>query len=361
MTTAMIDLRSDTVTRPDAAMRAAMASAEVGDDVYGEDPTVRRLEDAAAAAVGMAAALFVPSGTMGNQIALHLHGRAAGVGAEVICEAQSHVFHYEMGAMAALSGLLPRPVAGERGLLDAEAVAAAIAPDVPYRSRTALLTVENTHNLAGGSVYHPQRLAALLTVARRHRLPTHLDGARVFNAAVRLDVPVAALTAGFDSVTFCLSKGLGAPVGSMLCGSVDFVREAWRVRKMLGGGMRQVGILAAAGLLALRDGPARLADDHANAAWLAGELATIPGLAVDPTTVETNIVFVRLTGALATPPADGGSAANALLARLRSAGVLAGAMGPAVVRFVTHRDVDRQGVERAATAVRAAAAGQAVA
>lgn len=356
-----VDLRSDTVTRPDAAMRRAMAEAEVGDDVYGEDPTVRRLEELAASLVGCEAALFVPSGTMGNQIALHLHGRGAGTGAEVLCEASCHLVWYEMGAMAALSGLLPRTIATPHGLLDADLVAAAIAPAIPYRARTAVIAVENTHNLAGGRVSSPERLAGLVAVARSAGLPIHLDGARVFNAAVHLGVAVERLTAGFDSVMVCLSKGLGAPVGSLLCGGRDFVAEAWRVRKMFGGGMRQVGVLAAAGLLALVEGPARLAEDHANAALLARRLAGIDGLVVDVEGVETNIVIVRLaarsTGRALVGAAVGETPALRLLARLREQGVLAGAMGSDIVRFVTHRDVDRAGVERAAAVVARALAG----
>jgi threonine aldolase len=356
-----IDLRSDTVTQPDDAMRRAMATAEVGDDVYGEDPTVRRLEEAAAAAMGTEAALFVPSGTMGNQIALHLHARAAGAGAEVLCEASCHLVWYEMGAMAALSGLLPRPLATADGRLEPAAVAAAIAPPVPYRSRTAVVAVENSHNLAGGRVYDAERSAALVAVARAAGLPIHLDGARIFNAAVHLGVAAGRLAEGFDSVMFCLSKGLGAPVGSLLCGRRDFIAEAWRVRKMFGGGMRQVGVLAAAGLVALEQGPARLADDHANAALLAARLAEVPGLEIDPATVETNILMVRLAPALGADLLAGGAAGGStpalvLLARLREAGVLAGAMGAEVVRFVTHRDVDRAAVARAAEVVARVAA-----
>ncbi|HSG38708.1 MAG TPA: GntG family PLP-dependent aldolase [Thermoanaerobaculia bacterium] len=322
----MIDLRSDTVTRPDDEMRRAMAEAEVGDDVFGEDPTVRRLEEEGAAAVGMEAALFVPSGTMGNQIALHLHGRPGG---EVICDAACHIVNYEIGGMAALSGLLPRVLQSPQGILDPAAVEAAIAPDVSYRARTVLIEVENTHNMAGGTLYDRPRLEAILDVARRHRLPVHFDGARVFNAAVALETTVAALAAGFDTLMFSLSKGLGAPAGSLVCGSQAFIHEARRVRKMFGGGMRQVGILAAAGLIALRKGPARLAEDHENAARLANALAELPGIDLDPSAVRTNIVIFRLT--------SGG--AMAFLERLREAGVLAVPVSQDKVRFVTHRDV----------------------
>jgi threonine aldolase len=336
-----IDLRSDTVTRPDAEMRRAMAEAEVGDDVYGEDPTVAVLEEEAAAAVGQEAALFVPTGTMGNQIALHLHARP---GCEVICDGAAHILHFEMGAMAALSGLLPKPLPSPDGLMDPAAVEAAIAPDISYKSRTGLIAVENTHNLAGGTVYDRPRLAALIEVARRHRLPIHLDGARIFNAAVDLGVPAAELGTGFDSVQFCLSKGLGAPVGSLICGSRPFVAEARRVRKMFGGGMRQVGVLAAAGLVALRKGPARLADDHANARLLAEALAELPGIELDPTRVRTNIVVFALTS----------GDAGGFLARLRDQGVLGVPVGPSTIRLVTHRDAPRERVEQAIERIREA-------
>jgi threonine aldolase len=341
--TAAIDLRSDTVTRPDDEMRRAMAEAEVGDDVYGEDPTVRRLEEEAAAAVGMEAALFVPSGTMGNSIALHLHGRPGG---EVICDALCHIVNHEVGAMAAVSGLLPRVLASPRGLLDPAAVEAAIAPDVDYNSRTVLIEVENSHNLAGGTVYDRPRLDAILEVGRRHRLPVHLDGARIFNAALALGTTAPALAAGFDSVMYCLSKGLGAPVGSLLCGRRDFVAAARRVRKMLGGGMRQAGVLAAAGLVALRQGPARLPADHENAGRLARALAEVPGIELDLATVRTNIVIFRLGPELC----DGSS--TTFLARLQEAGVLGGRVSRDQVRLVTHRDVNRGQVDQAIERIR---------
>jgi threonine aldolase len=334
----MIDLRSDTVTRPDEEMRRAMAEAEVGDDVFGEDPTVLRLEEESAAAVGMEAALFVPSGTMGNQIALHLHGRPGG---EVICDSLCHIVNYEIGGMAAISGLLPRAIPSPGGLLDPAAVEAAIAPDLSYRARTVLIEVENSHNMAGGTVYDRPRLEAILDVGRRHCLPVHLDGARIFNAALALGTTVPALAAGFDSMMFSISKGLGAPVGSLICGRRDFVKEARRVRKMLGGGMRQVGILAAAGLLALRKGPARLAGDHENAGRLARALAELPGIELDPASVRTNIVIFRLT-----PELCEGSA-SAFLARLKEAGVLGVAVSRDQVRLVTHRDVSRGGIDQA--------------
>ncbi len=337
----MIDLRSDTVTRPDAEMRRAMAEAEVGDDVYGEDPTVARLEEESASALGFEASVFVPSGTMGNQIAMHLHGRP---GEEVICDALSHVLRFEMGGMAALSGLIPRVLDSPRGLLDPVAVEAVIDKDVTFHARTGMICVENTHNIAGGVVYDRDRLDRLVDVARRHELPIHLDGARIFNAATALGTTVPALTAGFDSAMFCLSKGLGAPIGSMLCGPRDFIREARRVRKMFGGGMRQVGVIAAAGLVALRKGPGRLAEDHENAGRLARALAELPGIEIDPALVQTNILVCRISGDL--------GFASGFLARLQEAGVLAGQLSADQARFVTHRDVGRAQVDEAIEKIR---------
>jgi threonine aldolase len=342
-----IDLRSDTVTRPDAEMRRAMAEAEVGDDVFGEDPTVNRLEEEGAAAAGMEAAIFVPSGTMGNQVALHLHGRPGG---EVICEAGCHIVNYENGATSALSGLLPRILSAPYGLLDAAAVEAAIQPDASYRARTVLIEVENTANMAGGTVYDRPRLESILDVGRRHRIPVHFDGARVFNAATALGVSVPSLVAGFDSLMFSLSKGLGAPVGSLLCGSRGFIQEARRVRKMFGGGMRQVGILAAAGLLALRKGPARLPEDHENASHLAHALAEVRGIEIDPASVRTNIVIFRLT-----PELCGGSSAT-FLGRLKEAGVLGVPVSADKVRLVTHKDVGRAGLDQAIARIQGLAA-----
>ena len=341
-----IDLRSDTLTRPDPEMRRAMAEAEVGDDVYGEDPTVRALEEAAAERLGKEAALFVPSGTMGNQIALNLLGRRGG---EVIAEAECHLFQHEMGAMAAISGLMPRPVSAERGLLDPQAAAAAVRPAEGFVPRSVVLAVENTHMMGGGVVYPPERLRALLAVATQHGLAAHLDGARLPNAAVALGVPASSLAEGFATVMVSLSKGLGCPVGSLLAGARDLIDEARRVRKLLGGGMRQAGILAAAGLLALRRGFDPLAEDHANARRLAVALAELPGLEIDPAAVETNIVMVRLPGGEAAP-----TPAARFVTRAREAGVRASAMGPRLVRFVTYRDVPRSLVEEAAERLRGA-------
>ena len=335
----MIDLRSDTVTRPTPAMREAMATAEVGDDVYGEDPTVNLLEREAAEVFGREAALFVPSGTMGNQIAIRLHTQH---GQEVICEARAHVLDWEMAMVAAFSGCVLRTVAAERGILTWEQVRQAIAPKIYYRAQTGLICIENTHNMAGGTVTPLPVLREIWAGAREAGLRVHLDGARIFNASVALGVGVAELTRGFDTVMFCLSKGLGAPVGSMLVGSREAMVRARIFRKALGGGMRQAGILAAAGLIALREMPARLVDDHANARLLAEAVASQPAAEIDLTSVQTSIVIFKLR--------DGGDAA-AFCAALKEKGVLASAIGPHGVRFVTHYDVDRAACERAAATV----------
>jgi threonine aldolase len=334
-----IDLRSDTLTKPTAAMRRAMAVAEVGDDVYREDPTVNRLEERAAEIFGKEAALFVPTGTMGNQIAIRLHTQH---GQEVICERRAHVVDWEMAMVSAFSGCQLRQVEGERGVLGWERIAAAIAAPIYYRAQTGLIMLENTHNMAGGTVTPVAVLEEVWAGAKERGLPVHLDGARIFNAAAALDVPVAALTHGFATVMFCLSKGLCAPVGSLLVGSRALMERGRSVRKMLGGGMRQAGVLAAAGLIALEEMPARLHEDHANARWMAEEIAGIDDCQIDLETVQTNIVIFR--------PVHGTAAG--MVAGLKSRGVLCGTAGPEEVRFVTHRDVDRAACERAVTALR---------
>ncbi|HEX9688685.1 MAG TPA: GntG family PLP-dependent aldolase, partial [Thermoanaerobaculia bacterium] len=270
----MIDLRSDTVTKPSAAMRRAMAEADVGDDVFEEDPTVRRLEEAVAEILGFPAALFTPSGTMANQIAMRILAPAA---TEVLLEERSHPFHFEMAGMAALSGLFPRPVPSDDGILRAEAVLAAVQPDVSYKPRSSLLVIENTHNLRGGKVYRRAQIDPLLDVARRVRIAVHLDGARLWNAAIAAGESERELARGFDSVTVTFSKGLGAPVGSAVVGSGSFAKEARRVRKLFGGGMRQVGVLAAAAILSLEN-RGRLSQDHARAKRLATAIAGLPGI-----------------------------------------------------------------------------------
>jgi threonine aldolase len=337
---AAVDLRSDTVTLPTRAMRAAMAAAEVGDDVYGEDPTVRRLEEAAATRLGHEAALFVPTGTMGNQIAIHVH---TSPGCDVLLHGDSHIYRYELGAMAAWSGAVPRVVGGDLGHPDPGEVERAIAPDVYYLARTALLALENTQNQAGGTLLPATAQPELVRIARARGIPVHLDGARIFNAAAAGNADVRELAAGVDSVMFCLSKGLGAPVGSLLCGSSEFVREARVVRKRMGGGMRQSGILAAAGLYALDHHVDRLHDDHARAARLAGVLAGLALFDIDPAGVRTNIVVAGVR-----PPWT----VDQVVSALRGRGVLAGPMGPGRIRFVTHLDVDDGALDRTIRAVR---------
>ena len=335
-----IDLRSDTVTRPTPAMREAMATAEVGDDVYGEDPTVNRLEARAAEIFGREAGLFVPTGTMGNQIAIRLHTEH---GQEVICESRSHVLDWEMAMTAAFSGCQPRTVTGHRGILTWAEIQPAIAAKIYYRAQTGLICLENTHNMAGGTVTPLATLQEIWAGAHAAGLPVHLDGARVFNAAAALGLPVADLTSGFDTVMFCLSKGLGAPVGSMLVGSREAIDRARIHRKALGGGMRQAGILAAAGLIALEQMPARLGDDYANARLLAEAVSRHAEKAeIDLPSVQTNIVIFRLK--------DRGDAA-AFCGRLKQAGVLASAIGPDAVRFVTHFDVDHAACQAAAACI----------
>jgi threonine aldolase len=336
----VIDLRSDTVTQPSAKMRAAMAAAEVGDDVYGDDPTVNRLERRAAEIFGREAAIFVPTGTMGNVIGLRLHTQH---GQEVICEAQSHVLDWEMGMVAAFAGCVPRTVTAERGVLTWDTIEKAIAPKIYYRAQTAMISLENTHNMAGGVVTPLAVLEEIWHGAQQAGLPVHLDGARVFNAAVALGIDVATLTRGFRTVMFCLSKGLGAPVGSMLVGSREDIARARVFRKALGGGMRQAGVIAAAGLIALEEGPARLHEDHANARLLAEAIAGCEMAEIDLPAVQTNIVIFRLRGT-AQQPAD----AAALVEAMRGEGILCSAIGPDKVRLVTHLDVSRGECERAA-------------
>jgi threonine aldolase len=320
-------------------MRAAMAAAEVGDDVYGEDPTVNRLEARAAEVFGREAAVFVPTGSMGNQVAIRLHTEH---GLEVVCEARAHVLDWEMGMAAAFSGCTLRPVLAERGVLSWELVRAAIFQDVHFHVSTGLICIENTHNMAGGTVMPVAVAREICAGAHGLGLPVHLDGARIFNAAMALGVGVRELTAGFDTVMFCLSKGLGAPVGSMLVGSAEAMERARHFRKALGGGMRQAGVLAAAGMIALEEMPARLGEDHSNARLLAEAVARHDVVEIDMATVQTNIVIFRLRG---------GGDAEAFCAALKQRGVLASGIGPRAVRFVTHFDVSREDCEQAAQVV----------
>jgi threonine aldolase len=329
----MIDLRSDTVTRPTPEMLEAMASAEVGDDVYGEDPTVNLLQEKAAAIFHREASLFMPTGSMGNQVAIKLHTRP---GQEVISESRGHIFNYEMAAIAAVSGCLVRPVETSNGLLDWDLIEPALSPDVYYRANTGLIALENTHNMAGGKILSLESTRRITGEARKRGIPVHLDGARIFNASAASGRSVVELSVGCDSVMFCLSKGLGAPVGSMLVGSQDFITEARTVRKMLGGGMRQVGILAAAGLVALETMPQRLYEDHLKARMLADAMVESPLFSLDPAGVETNILVVDLNG----------RGSEEISARLRENGVLASPTGPFQMRFVTHRDVSMDEIEK---------------
>ncbi len=337
---AIVDLRSDTVTAPSPAMREAMARAPVGDDVYGEDPTVAALEAKACELTGKEAALYVPSGSMANLIAQLVYVRR---GDEVLLGQDSHVLFYESGSGAALAGCLYAVIPGS-GLIAAPEVAARLQTGSFYAPRTALVWLENTHNRAGGAYYALAALAKIADLTRQHKLPLHLDGARVFNAAAALRVPLLEIAQHFDSLSFCLSKGLGAPVGSLLCGSAAFRNEALRFRKMLGGAMRQSGIIAAAGLYALQHNVARLADDHANARRLAERLQGIPGLAVDVSATVTNLVMADVSH-------DG---AAALAARCREQGVKFAAVSASRLRFVTHLDVDAADIDRAAEVVRQA-------
>jgi threonine aldolase len=341
----VVDLRSDTVTRPTPEMRRAMAEAEVGDDVYAEDPTVNLLEREAAELFGKDAALFVPTGCMGNLIAIKVWTHH---GDEVICEERSHVNLYELASMSSVAGCMPRIARGADGILSWALIEAVIRPQVYYDSQTALVCLENTHNMAGGMLYPTATVDDICDHAHAAKLKVHLDGARVFNAAVALGDSVARMTRGCDSVMFCLSKGLGAPVGSMLLGSRAFIEKARVYRKMFGGGMRQAGVIAAAGLIALRKSPSRLHIDHENARFLAEGLAKIPHLKIDSAKVQTNIVICDCS--------QTGKTAVEFCGELYAHGVWAQDTALHSVRFVTHCDISREGIERALPIVRQVAA-----
>lgn len=337
---AYVDLRSDTVTQPTEAMRRAMAEAEVGDDVFGEDPTVNALEERAAELTGKEAALFVPSGTMGNQIAVAVH---TSPGQEVLCEQNAHIMLYEMGMLARLSGCLARAIATDDGRLSWDRLRGLVrAPSDHFRG-TGLIEIENTHNYAGGRVYAQAAIREICAGAAAAGIPVHMDGARAFHAAAAFGLTLAEVAAPLDSVTFCLSKGLGAPVGSLLAGSRAFVAEARLARKALGGGMRQAGVLAAAGLVALETSPANIPAVHADAQFLAEALAEIPGIALDRGSVETNIVFFDIAGT--------GLSNDGFLKSLRAHGILALGLGPSRIRMVTHQDLGRTDCERAVAAI----------
>ena len=336
----IVDLRSDTVTRPSAAMRRAMSEAEVGDDVYGEDPTVNRLQERAAEIFGREAALFVPSGSMGNLIAIKVWTQPSN---EVICEQRGHINQYELASMCAIAGCMPRTTPAPDGILTWDLIEPLIRPKTYYYSQTGLVSLENTHNMHGGTVYPPAVTEDVCQRAHAAGLRVHLDGARIFNAAVALGKTVADITRNCDSVMFCLSKGLGAPVGSMLVGSSEFIQKAHIARKLLGGGMRQVGVLAAAGLIALEESPKNLHRDHENAKFLADGLAKMKGISLDPANVMTNIVIfdVRATGRTAAE----------ICSELGKRKILSGPTDKYSIRMVTHCDVNRAGIENALAAI----------
>ena len=336
-----IDLRSDTVTRPTAAMRHAMAQAEVGDDVYGEDPTVNRLEQRAAEILGKEAGLFVPTGTMGNVIAIKIHTQH---GQEVVCESRAHILDWELSMTAWFAGCLVRAIHVDGGILHWPDIQSALRFASPHCAPTGLIEIENTHNMAGGTVYPMDLLGEIYANAHDLRIPVHMDGARIFNAACYLNRPVRELAAHADTVMFCLSKGLGAPVGSMLVGTAEAIERGRLYRKRLGGAMRQVGVLAAAGLIALEEMPHRLGEDHANARFLATELAKLPGLHLRLDRVQTNILVFDVSAA--------GFNATEFTGLLKDRGVLMNeAATPLEVRAVTHYDVTREDCARAAEAV----------
>ncbi len=336
----IIDLRSDTVTRPTAAMRRAMADAEVGDDVYGEDPTVNRLEQRAAEIMGKEAGLFVATGTMGNNVAIKAHTQH---GQEVICEARAHVLDWELAMMAWFSGCLARPILAEDGILRWDDIKKVVKRPNGFTAPTGLIAIENTHNMAGGKVYPVELFEEICEGAHELGIKVHLDGARIFNAACYLNRPVRDLAAKADTVMFCLSKGLGAPVGSMLVGTAEVIGRARLFRKRLGGAMRQAGVLAAAGLIALEEMPKRLGEDHLNARVLAEALAQIPGIRLDPKKVQTNIIVFDIC--------ETGLRTDQLIPKLRERGLRMSSANANAMRAVTHFDVTRADCERGAEIV----------
>jgi threonine aldolase len=329
----VVDLRSDTVTVPTPAMRQAMFTAEVGDDVYREDPTVTALEELGASMLGKEAGLFVTSGTMGNQVAAMAHTKK---GDEIICEAEAHIYYYEVAGLACLAGAQVRPLVGERGIMTAKMIAEAIRPADVHQPDTGLICVEDTHNRAGGTCYPLAELAAIKQLAGERGIPVHMDGARIFNAAVAQGVSAAEIAKHVDTVQFCVSKGLAAPVGSLLVGPRPYIEKARRFRKMVGGGMRQAGIIAAAGIVALKTMVDRLADDHANARALAEAIAS-SGYSIDMATVQTNIVIFSMTGLKTNAPE--------FVSKLKEQGIKANAFGDTRVRMVLHYGVSREDID----------------
>ncbi len=339
----IIDLRSDTVTKPTPAMRAAIQAAEVGDDVFNEDPTVHRLEARVAAVLGKEAALFVPSGTMSNQVGIKAHTQP---GDELLCDVNCHIYNYEAGGPAVLSGVTCRTIEGDYGVLDVSQLEDTIRPVNDHLVRTRLVVLENTHNRGGGRIYPIEKIQAIGAWARKNGLIMHLDGARLWNAVVATGIPAKEWAQHFDTVSVCFSKGLGAPIGSALCGPRDFIARAQRVRKLFGGGMRQAGMVAAGALFALEHHVERLAEDHRNARVIARAVADTPGLRLDPPEVETNLIFFRVERAAGT--------AQAVAAALKARGVLVLATAPQTIRVCTHLDVSAAQAERAADAIRQA-------
>jgi threonine aldolase len=337
-----VDLYSDTQTRPSAAMRAVMCAAEVGDEQKGEDPTVNQLQAMVAELLGKEAALYLPSGTMCNEIAFKVHTQP---GDEVLLHRTGHPIHFEAGAPGILSGVILTGLEGERGIFTAEAVAAAIHPPGRHAPPTRLVSIENTSNMGGGTVWPLKAVRAVCDTAHRHGLATHMDGARLMNAVVASGTPAAAYAAPCDSVWIDFTKGLGAPVGAALAGPREFIERAWRYKQAFGGAMRQAGIIAAGAIFALQHNVERLAEDHANARRLAEGLAELPGIALDPAHVETNIVIFDVAGT--------GLNTHGFLTSLEAHGVRMSAMGPTLVRAVTHLDVDRAGIDTALRAARA--------
>ncbi|ALC90273.1 threonine aldolase [Bacillus sp. FJAT-18017] len=337
----MIDLRSDTVTKPTEEMRLASYRAEVGDDVYGEDPTVKKLEETAAEMLGKEEALFVTSGTQGNQLAILVHCKP---GQEILLEEDSHIFYYEAATASALAGVQTRTIKGSFGAMDPALVDAAIREDDIHFPETGLICLENTHNRAGGSVLSLEHMEAIHTVGKTNLVPVHIDGARLFNAAVALGVPISDLARHSDTLQVCLSKGLGAPVGSLLAGSSEFIRKARKWRKRLGGGMRQAGVIAAPGLIALTQMVDRLAEDHENAKVLAEGIMNIAGLRI-ANNVKTNIVVTDVS--------QTGLGEKAFVEKLKEQGILTGSVGTGLIRIVTNYDVSKDDIQSALTAIQA--------
>jgi threonine aldolase len=334
-----VDLRSDTVTLPTEEMLDAIRHAELGDDVYGEDPTVNRLETLAAKKMGKEAALLTTSGTQANLVSIMSQTKR---GDEVILEAEAHTYYYEVGALSALGGVVPRLVKGHRGVMNPDDVEKALRPPDIHFPPTSLICIENTHNRAGGTIWRPSDIKAVSDVAKNHGLNVHMDGARIFNAAIGLDLDVCDFTKHVDTLMFCLSKGLSAPIGSIAVGDKEFIIRARKHRKMLGGGMRQAGIIAAAGIIAIEKMVDRLKDDHANARLLAKGLAKVDGIAIDPTQIETNIVIYDVTGL--------GIDSRTWIRELNRHGIKAGSQEGGRVRMVTHRGIEKEDIEYTLTA-----------